>query len=83
MTFQTEYLRCVLTGVDEARKLTVWMMTNIRAGEAINFKYVLNGRKISHGLLVWSVAGTVSDRDLVRCLVCGLRKAIALFPAST
>jgi hypothetical protein len=29
------------------------MMTNIRAGEAIDVKYVLNGRKSRHGLLVW------------------------------
>ena len=28
-------------------------MTNIRAGEAIQGKYVLNGRKSCHGLLVW------------------------------
>jgi hypothetical protein len=39
--------------VDEARKLTIWMMANIEPSEAIGVKYVLNARKISHGLLVW------------------------------
>jgi len=42
-----------LTDTDEARNMTIWMMTNIRAGETIHVKYVLNGRQSSHGLLVW------------------------------
>jgi hypothetical protein len=29
------------------------MMANTGPGEAIRVKYVLNARKISHGLLVW------------------------------
>jgi hypothetical protein len=41
------------TGVDEAHKLTIWMMTNIGPGGEIHVNYVLNGRKNSHGLLVW------------------------------
>jgi hypothetical protein len=43
----------LLTGVDEARKLTLWMKANIGPREAICVKYVLNTRKSSHGLLVW------------------------------
>jgi hypothetical protein len=43
----------LLTGVDEARKWTIWMMANIGPGEAIRVKYVLNATKRSHGLLVW------------------------------
>jgi hypothetical protein len=43
----------LLTGVDEARKSTIWMMANTGPGEAIRVKYVLNARKSSHGLLVW------------------------------
>jgi hypothetical protein len=31
-----------LTGVDDARKLTIRMMANIGPGEAIGVKYVLN-----------------------------------------
>ena len=42
----------LLTGVDEARNLTIWMMANIGPGEAIRVKYVLNARKSSNGLLV-------------------------------
>jgi hypothetical protein len=29
------------------------MTNNIRAGEALDVKYVLNRREIMHGLLVW------------------------------
>ncbi len=43
----------LLTGVDEARKLTIWMMANIGPGEAFRVKYVLNARKSSHSFLVW------------------------------
>ncbi len=42
-----------MTGVDEARKLTLWMKANIGPREAICVKYVLNARKSSHGLIVW------------------------------
>jgi hypothetical protein len=47
----------LLTGVDEARKWTIWMMANIGPGDAIRVKYVLNARKSSHDLLVWKLAG--------------------------
>jgi hypothetical protein len=40
----------LLTGVDEASKLTICMKANIGPGEAIRVKYV---KKRSHGLLVW------------------------------
>jgi hypothetical protein len=40
----------LLTGVDEARKLTIWMMANTGPGETIRVKYVLYARKSSHGL---------------------------------
>jgi hypothetical protein len=43
----------MLTGVDEARKWTIWMMTNIGPREAIRVKYVLDARESRHGLLVW------------------------------
>jgi hypothetical protein len=43
----------LLTGVDEARKWTIWMLANIGPGAAIRVKYVLNAKKSSHGLLVW------------------------------
>jgi hypothetical protein len=43
----------LLTRVDEARKLTIWMKANIGPREAICVKYVLNARESSHGLLVW------------------------------
>jgi hypothetical protein len=43
----------LLTGVDEARKWTIWMMANIGQREAIRVKYVLNARKNSHGSIVW------------------------------
>jgi hypothetical protein len=43
----------MLTGVDEARKWTIWMMTNIGPREAICVKYVLDARESRHGLLVW------------------------------
>ena len=43
----------LLTGVDEARKLTIWMKANIGPRKAICVKYVLNARKLNHGLLVW------------------------------
>ncbi len=52
------------------------MMANIGPGEAIGVKYVLNARKSSHGLLVWSIAGAVTDQDLVRCVVGMLHIAI-------
>ena len=43
----------LLTGVDEARKWTIWMKANIGPGEALRVKFVLNARKSSHGFLVW------------------------------
>jgi hypothetical protein len=43
----------LLTGVDEARKLTIWMLANTGQREAICVKYVLNARESSNGLLVW------------------------------
>ncbi len=42
----------LLTGVDEARKLTIWMKANIGPREAICVKSVRNARKSSNGLLV-------------------------------
>jgi hypothetical protein len=39
----------LLTGVDEARKWTIWMKANIGPGEAFRVKYVLNARNSSHG----------------------------------
>jgi hypothetical protein len=43
----------LLTGVDEARKLTIWMKANIGPGAAICVKYVLDARESSNGSLVW------------------------------
>ena len=54
----------MLTGVDEARKLTIWMMANIGPGEAIRVKYVLNARKSSHSLLVWKRRRRRERQDL-------------------
>jgi hypothetical protein len=54
------------------------MTNNIRAGEALDVKYVLNRREIMHGLLVWQ-----RRRRLELCMrplfdVCGER--IFIFP---
>jgi hypothetical protein len=42
----------LLTGVDEARQWTIWMLANTGPGAAIRVKYVLNARKSSHVFLV-------------------------------